>query len=167
MHASDYLQTKMQTRGRLAALGIKPHDHGIIRIWRNAVAKGGIRRLWTGGRPSLNYGCKDLGNEHSLGSIPNIQGAALGNAGDIAVYDKAKQVLTKDLNIGVSLSNEVFTLLLNVRVHFQDNALTHTISGFVAGFAGCLFATPADVMRVRIMNQPTDARGQGGKNRSS
>ncbi|XP_064620598.1 mitochondrial uncoupling protein 4-like isoform X2 [Lineus longissimus] len=75
------------------------------------------------------------------GWVPNVQRAALVNMGDLTTYDTAKQFILKH------------TALV-------DNSLTHFLSSCCAGLVSATLGTPADVVKTRVMNQPTkDGRG--------
>jgi len=76
------------------------------------------------------------------GCWPNVQRAALVNLGDLSTYDSVKS-----------------TILANTSM--KDNALTHSLSSGCAGLVGAIMGTPADVVKARMMNQPTDERGVG------
>lgn len=82
------------------------------------------------------------------GSIPNVQRAALVNLGDLTTYDMAKQFIMKKFKL-------------------SDNHLTHVISSICAGLVAASMGTPADVVKTRIMNQPTDEHGRGRYYKSS
>lgn len=75
------------------------------------------------------------------GWVPNVQRAALVNLGDLATYDTVKHFL-----------------LRNTSLH--DNYVTHTLASICSGLVAALMGTPADVVKTRIMNQPTkDGKG--------
>jgi len=76
------------------------------------------------------------------GCWPNVQRAALVNLGDLSTYDTIKR-----------------KLLLNTNL--KDNTVTHCLSSACAGLVGAIMGTPADVVKARIMNQPTDSSGKG------
>ncbi|XP_055373149.1 mitochondrial uncoupling protein 4 [Condylostylus longicornis] len=76
------------------------------------------------------------------GSIPNVQRAALVNLGDLTTYDIAKGKIMSGLNM-------------------PDCHTVHILSSMCAGCAAALLGTPADVVKTRIMNQPTDKNGRG------
>lgn len=82
------------------------------------------------------------------GCWPNVQRAALVNLGDLSTYDSVKRAI-----------------LDNTRL--KDNSLTHCLSSGCAGLVGAVMGTPADVVKARMMNQPTDSRGRGTLYRSS
>lgn len=42
-----------------------------------------------------------------------------------------------------------------------DGVFAHTGASCVAGFAGAAASNPIDVMKTRLMTQPTDAHGRG------
>ncbi|KAI8796823.1 mitochondrial uncoupling protein 4 [Biomphalaria glabrata] len=75
------------------------------------------------------------------GWVPNVQRAALVNLGDLATYDTVKHTILSKTNL-------------------QDNYITHTLSSACSGVIAALMGTPADVVKTRIMNQPTkDGKG--------
>lgn len=82
------------------------------------------------------------------GWVPNVQRAALVNMGDLATYDSCKQTILK-------------------RTNLTDNYITHTLSSGCSGLVAATMGTPADVIKTRIMNQPTDDKGRGLLYRSS
>lgn len=76
------------------------------------------------------------------GTVPNCTRAALVTLGDVACYDLSKRQLM---------------VLLNS----PDNRIIQFLSAMIAGFTGAVLCTPADVVKSRIMNQPTDEKGRG------
>lgn len=75
------------------------------------------------------------------GSIPNVQRAALVNLGDLTTYDTAKQFILRE-------------------THLPDSHLVHIMASICAGLVAATMGTPADVIKTRIMNQPTDKTGR-------
>jgi len=82
------------------------------------------------------------------GCWPNVQRAALVNLGDLSTYDSVKGAILNNTN-------------------FEDNSLTHCMASGCAGLVGAIMGTPADVVKARVMNQPTDEFGRGLVYRSS
>lgn len=76
------------------------------------------------------------------GCWPNVQRAALVNLGDLSTYDSVKGAILNNTN-------------------FEDNSLTHCMASGCAGLVGAIMGTPADVVKARVMNQPTDEFGRG------
>ncbi|XP_039604890.1 mitochondrial uncoupling protein 4 isoform X1 [Polypterus senegalus] len=76
------------------------------------------------------------------GWVPNVQRAALVNLGDLTTYDTVKHFLLRN------------TLL-------PDNSICHGLASICSGLVAAIVGTPADVVKTRIMNQPTDAKGRG------
>ncbi|KAK3761358.1 hypothetical protein RRG08_060925 [Elysia crispata] len=75
------------------------------------------------------------------GWVPNVQRAALVNLGDLATYDTAKHLILVNTNL-------------------KDNYVTHTMASACSGLVAAIIGTPADVIKTRIMNQPTqDGKG--------
>lgn len=82
------------------------------------------------------------------GCWPNVWRAALVNLGDLSTYDSVKRGILDNTSM-------------------EDNTVTHTMSSACAGLVGAIMGTPADVVKARIMNQPTDAMGRGTQYKSS
>lgn len=76
------------------------------------------------------------------GSLPNVQRAAFVNLGDLTTYDLAKRYILR-------------------KTGWPDCPTVHTLSSICAGFAAATLGTPADVIKTRVMNQPTDEHGRG------
>ncbi|XP_053950035.1 mitochondrial uncoupling protein 4 isoform X1 [Anastrepha ludens] len=109
----------------------------------------GKRRLM--GEPARVHGAvhafKDIVRRGGIaglwkGSIPNVQRAALVNLGDLTTYDTIKRMIMIKLNM-------------------PDCHTVHVLSSICAGFVAAIMGTPADVVKTRIMNQPTDDKGRG------
>lgn len=76
------------------------------------------------------------------GSVPNVQRAALVNLGDLTTYDTAKRVIMH-------------------KTQLPDDHVVHIMASICAGLVGAIMGTPADVVKTRVMNQPTDSTGRG------
>ncbi|GFT01493.1 mitochondrial uncoupling protein 4 [Nephila pilipes] len=76
------------------------------------------------------------------GWVPNVQRAALVNMGDLTTYEKSKHFILTNSNL-------------------KDNWLTHMLASSCSGLIAATLGTPADVVKTRIMNQPTDSTGKG------
>ncbi|KAI6654058.1 hypothetical protein LOD99_2905 [Oopsacas minuta] len=70
------------------------------------------------------------------GVVPNCQRAGFVALGDLAAYDLAKRSILQ------------YTT-------FKDDIITHILSSAVAGLTATTLGTPADVIKTRVMNQPT------------
>ncbi|XP_078611630.1 mitochondrial uncoupling protein 4-like isoform X1 [Branchiostoma floridae x Branchiostoma japonicum] len=82
------------------------------------------------------------------GWVPNVQRAALVNMGDLATYDSAKRFILGHSSL-------------------SDGPIVHSLSSACSGIVAASLGTPADVVKTRIMNQPTDSMGRGTLYRSS
>ncbi|KAI8512306.1 hypothetical protein Bbelb_089450 [Branchiostoma belcheri] len=82
------------------------------------------------------------------GWVPNVQRAALVNMGDLATYDSAKRFILGHTSL-------------------SDGPIVHSLSSACSGIVAASLGTPADVVKTRIMNQPTDSSGRGTLYRSS
>ncbi|XP_070581109.1 mitochondrial uncoupling protein 4-like [Ptychodera flava] len=76
------------------------------------------------------------------GWVPNVQRAALVNLGDLTTYDSVKHRILKHTSL-------------------KDNWVVHSMSSGCAGLVAASMSTPADVIKTRVMNQPTDKHGRG------
>ncbi|XP_054707819.1 mitochondrial uncoupling protein 4-like [Uloborus diversus] len=76
------------------------------------------------------------------GWVPNVQRAALVNMGDLTTYDNSKHFILTHSSL-------------------KDDWLTHMIASSCSGLVAATLGTPADVIKTRVMNQPTDSRGKG------
>lgn len=76
------------------------------------------------------------------GWVPNVQRAALVNMGDLTTYENSKHFILRNSNL-------------------KDNWLTHMLASSCSGLVAATLGTPADVVKTRIMNQPTDSNGNG------
>lgn len=74
------------------------------------------------------------------GWFPNVQRAALVQLGDLTAYDVAKQNLLKHTSL-------------------QDNVVCHSLASFMAGLVSTIMSTPSDVLKTRIMTNPTKYHG--------
>lgn len=61
--------------------------------------------------------------------------------GDLTTYDTIKHMIMNKL-------------------HMPDCHTVHVLSSICAGFVAAIMGTPADVVKTRIMNQPTDEKGR-------
>lgn len=75
------------------------------------------------------------------GSIPNVYRAALVNLGDLTTYDFAKRNIMQ-------------------KTKLPDCHTVHVMASICAGLVAATMGTPADVVKTRIMNQPTDDKGR-------
>lgn len=75
------------------------------------------------------------------GSIPNVYRAALVNLGDLTTYDWAKRTIM-------------------VKTNLPDCHTVHIMASICAGLVAATMGTPADVVKTRVMNQPTDSNGR-------
>ncbi|XP_043203729.1 mitochondrial uncoupling protein 4-like [Amphibalanus amphitrite] len=82
------------------------------------------------------------------GCVPNVQRSALVNLGDLTTYDSVKARLVRGTNLG-------------------DTPVTHFLASVASGLVSATLGTPADVVKTRVMNQPTDASGRGTLYRNS
>ncbi|CAG2056757.1 unnamed protein product [Timema podura] len=130
--------------GALAQFFASPTD--LIKV---QIQMEGRRRLL--GKPPRVYGTWDaftkIVNKGGLkglwkGSVPNVQRAALVNLGDLTTYDSVKRFLLTHTSL-------------------TDNHFTHILCSACAGLVAATMGTPADVVKTRIMNQPTDSKGYG------
>lgn len=147
------------------------HDSETLTLWKSAVAgvtAGGLaqflaspadlvkvhiqmegKRRLMGLEPrvhSASHAFKEIVKRGGItalwkGSVPNVQRAALVNLGDLTTYDSVKRYILRTTGL-------------------PDCHLVHIMSSICAGFVAAIMGTPADVVKTRIMNQPTDQAGR-------
>ncbi|XP_014243834.1 mitochondrial uncoupling protein 4 [Cimex lectularius] len=157
---------------------LKKNDDGSFPIWKSAISgvtsgvvaqffaspadlvkvqiqmEGKRRLLGKAARvQSASHAFQKILNEGGIrglwkGSIPNVQRAALVNLGDLTTYDTAKQFILSHTNL-------------------EDSHTTHVLSSGCAGLVAATMGTPVDVVKTRVMNQPTDGKGRGQLYKSS
>lgn len=76
------------------------------------------------------------------GMPPNIKRGFIVNAAELGTYDHSKEFF---ISRGI----------------LSDGVFAHTGASCVAGFAGAAASNPIDVLKTRLMSQPTDASGKG------
>ncbi|MCL4124747.1 UNVERIFIED_CONTAM: hypothetical protein GTU68_049583 [Idotea baltica] len=76
------------------------------------------------------------------GCMPNVYRSALVNLGDLTTYDSVKRFFI-------------------ISCEFPETYWTHALSSACSGLIGAILGTPADVVKARVMNQPTDKLGRG------
>lgn len=116
---------------------------GAAHAFKKIVSESGIRGLWKG-------------------SIPNVQRAAFVNLGDLTTYDTAKQLIMHKTGLPDShllhclsrYSYIIYGLLISFLCVFFDIYFS-----ICAGLVAATLGTPADVVKTRVMNQPTDKNG--------
>jgi len=95
--------------------------------------------------PSSTAVYKDIFRTHGAlgfyrGLEPNIFRNVCVNVGEMASYDQFKQLFLTYTNI-------------------PDNIFLHFICGFMAGFVATVIASPADVVKTRLMSSPDSYTG--------
>ena len=83
-----------------------------------------------------------------VGWSPAVQRAMLVQLGDLTSYDAAKQWLQRDVGLA-------------------DGPALHAAASGVAGLVAATLGAPADVIKTRVMNQPTDGQGRGTRYRGT
>ncbi|KAK8733191.1 hypothetical protein OTU49_006518 [Cherax quadricarinatus] len=76
------------------------------------------------------------------GCMPNVYRSAFVNLGDLTTYDSVKRYFVNTWAL-------------------SDDYWTHALSSACSGLIGATMGTPVDVVKTRVMNQPTDDRARG------
>lgn len=96
------------------------------------------------------------------GSIPNVQRAALVNLGDLTTYDTAKQLIMQKTGLPDSHFLHCLSRYILIRfcltIFLKFNCI-YVYFSICAGLVAATLGTPADVVKTRVMNQPTDKNG--------
>nr|CAD7567871.1 unnamed protein product [Timema californicum] len=128
---TDLIKVQIQMEGRRRLLGKPPRVHGTWDAFTKIVNKGGLKGLWKG-------------------SVPNVQRAALVNLGDLTTYDSVKRFLLTHTSLNGQSFHSHFMQVGSESLCLRPTCLVAATMG-----------TPADVVKTRIMNQPTDSKGYG------
>ena len=75
-----------------------------------------------------------------VGIVPNIMRNSVINAAELASYDQYKQICLNNLGM-------------------KDGLGTHLTCAMSAGFTACIFGSPVDVLKTRIMNRSPSEGG--------
>lgn len=127
------------TSGAFGACLANPAD--LVKVRMQAQAKAGGHKY--SGLSDAFYSIYSQDGVRGLykGVWPSTQRAALLTATQLACYDHVKH------------------FLLNSGIRKKDNIITHFCSSVVAGFFAAAVTSPFDVVKSRIMNQPTPTPG--------
>jgi solute carrier family 25 (mitochondrial uncoupling protein), member 8/9 len=63
------------------------------------------------------------------------------------------------VNVGEMASYDQFKQMLLMYTRMKDNTITHFTAGFMAGFVATIVASPADVVKTRLMSSPDSYTG--------
>lgn len=113
---TDLVKVKMQGQG-VAVLQGQPRQYAnSFDCYRQIIADGGVKKLWTGYAPNLMRNC-------------------VINAAELASYDQYKQMVLQ-------------------RNMLRDGIWCHIFCATCAGCTACVFGSPVDVLKTRVMNAP-------------
>jgi hypothetical protein len=121
-----------------------PTDVAKVRMQADGLAG---RRRYAGALHALRsiYAAEGLRGLYG-GAVPTMQRAAIVAAVELASYDEIKERLVRS----------------RLALLGAGDAATHLLAAVCAGFLSALAASPADVLKSRLMHQPRDARtGRG------
>lgn len=145
---ADLVKVHVQMEGKRRLMGLKPRVHGTVDALKQIVKRGGVKGLWKG-------------------SIPNVYRAALVNLGDLTTYDFAKRTIMQKtklpdchtVHIMASICAGLGKRLLFL-IAFLFRRIYRRLIFYSIYLVAATMGTPADVVKTRIMNQPTDPSGR-------
>ncbi|XP_004514487.1 mitochondrial uncoupling protein 1-like [Cicer arietinum] len=125
------------TTGAVAIAVANPTDLVKVRLQAEGKLPAGVPRRYTG---SLNA-YSTIVKQEGIGALwtgigPNVARNAIINAAELASYDQVKQTILKIPG-------------------FTDNVVTHLLSGLGAGFFAVCIGSPVDVVKSRMMGDPS------------
>ncbi|XP_059667906.1 mitochondrial uncoupling protein 1 [Cornus florida] len=125
------------TTGALAIMVANPTDLVKVRLQAEGKLPPGVPRRYSG---ALNA-YSTIARQEGVGALwtglgPNVARNAIINAAELASYDQVKQTILKIPG-------------------FTDNVFTHLLSGLGAGFFAVCIGSPVDVVKSRMMGDPT------------
>ncbi|PKU80964.1 mitochondrial uncoupling protein 3 isoform X1 [Dendrobium catenatum] len=129
--------------GALAQVLASPADLIKVRMQADGhLVRQGLPSRYTGIFDAFN---KIIRSEGVLGLwrgvFPNTQRAFLVNMGELSCYDQAKRFI---------INHEIC----------EDNVLAHTMASVASGLCATTLSCPADVVKTRMMNQASRAKGK-------
>lgn len=125
------------TTGALAITVANPTDLVKVRLQAEGKLAPGVPRRYSGAMNAYST----IFRQEGLGALwtglgPNVARNAIINAAELASYDQVKQTILKIPG-------------------FSDNIFTHLLSGLGAGFVAVCVGSPVDVVKSRMMGDPT------------
>ncbi|PON36922.1 Mitochondrial brown fat uncoupling protein [Parasponia andersonii] len=125
------------TTGALAITVANPTDLVKVRLQAEGKLPPGVPRRYSG---ALNA-YSTIIRQEGFGALwtgigPNVARNAIINAAELASYDQVKQTILKIPG-------------------FTDNVVTHLLAGLGAGFFAVCFGSPVDVVKSRMMGDPS------------
>ncbi|CAN1142401.1 Mitochondrial uncoupling protein 1 [Linum perenne] len=125
------------TTGAVGISIANPTDLVKVRLQSEGKLPPGVPRRYSG---ALNA-YSTIVRQEGIGALwtgvsPNIARNAIINAAELASYDQVKETILKIPG-------------------FKDNALTHLLAGLGAGFFAVCIGSPVDVVKSRMMGDPT------------
>ncbi|KAF7825579.1 mitochondrial uncoupling protein 1 [Senna tora] len=125
------------TTGAVAIAIANPTDLVKVRLQAEGKLPAGVPRRYSG---SLNA-YSTIVRQEGVGALwtgigPNVARNAIINAAELASYDQVKQTILKIPG-------------------FTDNVVTHLLSGLGAGFFAVCIGSPVDVVKSRMMGDPS------------
>ncbi|KAL6071668.1 Mitochondrial uncoupling protein 4 [Balamuthia mandrillaris] len=135
---TDLLKIRMQASS--GGPGGRHYSSNPLRAFATIAREEGLLRLWKG-------------------CAPTAQRAVVVAAAELATYDQFKYLL----------SHHVFSSSSGTEQHERKEGIyVHFVASFMAGFVATLASSPIDVVKTRIMNQPTHPQtGKGMYYKSS
>lgn len=125
------------TTGALAISIANPTDLVKVRLQAEGKLPPGVPRRYSGAINAYSTIVKQEGVRALWTGIgPNVARNAIINAAELASYDQVKQTILKIPG-------------------FTDNVVTHLFSGLGAGFIAVCVGSPVDVVKSRMMGDPT------------
>ncbi|CAH1418617.1 unnamed protein product [Lactuca virosa] len=125
------------TTGGLAIAVANPTDLVKVRLQAEGKLAAGVPRRYSGALNAYSTIIKQEGVRALWTGIgPNVARNAIINAAELASYDQVKQTILKIPG-------------------FTDNVLTHLLSGLGAGFFAVCIGSPVDVVKSRMMGDPS------------
>ncbi|CAL5192240.1 unnamed protein product [Lathyrus oleraceus] len=125
------------TTGAVAIAVANPTDLVKVRLQAEGKLPPGVPRRYTGSLNAYSTIVKQEGVRALWTGIgPNVARNAIINAAELASYDQVKETILKIPG-------------------FTDNVVTHLLSGLGAGFFAVCIGSPVDVVKSRMMGDPS------------
>ncbi|KAJ0791746.1 putative mitochondrial carrier domain superfamily [Helianthus annuus] len=132
-----YQSCKADNQCALAIAVANPTDLVKVRLQAEGKLPAGVPRRYSGALNAYSTIVRQEGVRALWTGIgPNVARNAIINAAELASYDQVKQTILKIPG-------------------FTDNVLTHLLSGLGAGFFAVCIGSPVDVVKSRMMGDPS------------
>lgn len=106
---------------------------------------------------------REIGNSGKMPSSMTVYSTILRNEGFFGFYRGIQPNIIRNIcvNVGEMASYDQFKQMLLQYTKMREGTILHFTAGFMAGFVATIVASPADVVKTRLMSSPDSYKGVG------